>query len=136
MVYRGTNLKVLGSGQKVLGSGQAIVFTINCNTTRHEALILAKNYRVIIWEKCCSKYILVVCLIGIGWNNNATRNYMLGSGHFFNSRKMDASKELWQEYNQMKHNLQKGNPLPILGELILQIILRSNRFTEISDRKY
>ena len=75
-------------------------------------------------------------LSGIGYNNNATRNYVLGSGHLFNTRNGNSSKELWQEYSQMRHNILKRYPLTMLGEFILHRTHKTNMFTEISDRKY
>ena len=50
-------------------------------------MILVKNDRVLSWEKFSCKEILVACLSGIGCSHNATRNKVLGSGHFLTQEK-------------------------------------------------
>ena len=57
----------------MLGSGQAEVLNNSSNTKMQEALFLAKTKRDNIEVTCYDKSVFVACMIGTGYNNNATR---------------------------------------------------------------
>ena len=57
----------------MLGSGQAEVLNNSSNTKMQEALFLAKTNRDNIEVTSYDKSVFVACMIGTGYNNNATR---------------------------------------------------------------
>ena len=83
--YRGQKKYVrVGTKSVRVGTNNSLQYQLQYKKTRD--MLLVKNDRVISKEKFRCKEILAESLCEIGCNNKATRNWVLGSGQFFNTK--------------------------------------------------